>query len=455
MKNLTIIYPNVSNRAIIKKITEILDENDELITFKSNSSTLKDDLNKYIKNAVFDDVLIISIKDTTIFDAIEKFRRDGLIYNNPQNNNKKVVSSKTSIKINRNETSLPQTKVNNVKKYIQELYDNSEMKQEISTKEKEARKQIISKKKLSNSIRDSNKPKILFISDVKGWAWWLKSEFIKYYLSDEFDIDIISVVDDKKSKIDSSKYDLYLTFGWSYVHFLVKSGVPYHRRITGVTAHRPFNTLKKELNKTKYIHANSLMLSNEVKSINPNVFYVPNGVDASLFYPIQNKEENFLSRDYINIGHVGKKAKLKCQDTIIEPCVKKLSKYGFKYISHYNDYRNRIPHTEMPKLYNNMDIFIVASKEDGTPNGALEAMASGIPVISNKIGNMPEIIINGYNGYLVDKLDIDSYIDLIKNLDKEHIIEMGKNARQSILNSWTWEKKSENYRNMFHKILGE
>jgi hypothetical protein len=42
------------------------------------------------------------------------------------------------------------------------------MKQEISTKEKEARKQIISKKKLSNSIRDSNKPKILFISDVKG-----------------------------------------------------------------------------------------------------------------------------------------------------------------------------------------------------------------------------------------------------------------------------------------------
>jgi hypothetical protein len=168
MKNLTIIYPNVSNRAIIKKITEILDENDELITFKSNSSTLKDDLNKYIKNAVFDDVLIISIKDTTIFDAIEKFRRDGLIYNNPQNNNKKVVSSKTSIKINRNETSLPQTKVNNVKKYIQELYDNSEMKQEISTKEKEARKQIISKKKLSNSIRDSNKPKILFISDVKG-----------------------------------------------------------------------------------------------------------------------------------------------------------------------------------------------------------------------------------------------------------------------------------------------
>jgi hypothetical protein len=45
-------------------------------------------------------------------------------------------------------------------------------------------------------------------------------------------------------------------------------------------------------------------------------------------------------------------------------------------------------------------------------------------------------------------------VNLIKNLDKDHIIEMGKNARQSILNNWTWKKQSENYRNMFHKILG-
>jgi glycosyltransferase involved in cell wall biosynthesis len=96
---------------------------------------------------------------------------------------------------------------------------------------------------------------------------------------------------------------------------------------------------------------------------------------------------------------------------------------------------NKVPHTEMHELYNDMDLFIVASLEDGTPNGALEAMASGIPVISNRIGNMPEIIQNGYNGYLIDgPTKIENYVKLIKNLDKEHLIEMGKNARQSILN---------------------
>jgi hypothetical protein len=31
---------------------------------------------------------------------------------------------------------------------------------------------------------------------------------------------------------------------------------------------------------------------------------------------------------------------------------------------------------------------------------------------------------------------------------------MGKNARQSILNGWTWEHQAQNYKNMFWKLLG-
>lgn len=442
--NLTVIFPNISNKTIIKTLSKNLDDNDEIITFKQNPKTLVNDLNYYISNSKYDDILILNPKESSIsknIKMVENFRVEGYFCSNLTKLNK--ISPSSSIKFNKNCVRLPDqsNKIINLKQYITVL--NQSVSEHFQPE-----------KKTPSRIKLSYKPKILFVSDVKGWAWWIKSEFIKYYLSDEFNIDIISVVDDKKAKIDSSKYDLYLTFGWSYVHYLIKNNVPFHRRITGVTAHRPFNTIKEKLTKAKYIHANSMMLLDEIKKLTSNVFYVPNGVDTDLFYPIENKEERILSRDYINIGHVGKKAKLKCQDTIIEPCMKKLSKYGFKYIYHYNDYRNRIPHTEMPRLYNDMDLFIVASKEDGTPNGALEAMASGIPVISNKIGNMDTCIINGYNGYLVDKLNIDNYVDLIKNLDKEHIVEMGKNARQTILNNWTWEKKAENYRDMFHKILG-
>ena len=43
-------------------------------------------------------------------------------------------------------------------------------------------------------INVSQKPKILFISDVKGWAWWIKSEYLKKYL--------LKIQDSQPSHID-------------------------------------------------------------------------------------------------------------------------------------------------------------------------------------------------------------------------------------------------------------
>ena len=104
----------------------------------------------------------------------------------------------------------------------------------------------------------------------------------------------------------------------------------------------------------------------------------------------------------------------------------------------------------MADIYNQMDVFIVASEEDGTPNPALEAAACGRPIISNRIGNMPEFIKDGYNGFIVG-LNIDEYIDKLnyfKN-NRDKMIEMGKNARKTVEENWTWKKQAENYRTMF------
>ena len=57
------------------------------------------------------------------------------------------------------------------------------------------------------------KPRILFITDVKNWAWWIKSEYLKKYLSEYYNIDIINVISDNNQMqynvVNQSKYDLY------------------------------------------------------------------------------------------------------------------------------------------------------------------------------------------------------------------------------------------------------
>ncbi len=294
---------------------------------------------------------------------------------------------------------------------------------------------------------DGVKPNIAILVDVEGWAWWIKSQYLIRYLSDDFNFTLVSLIDGGKHyRIENDLFDLYLTFGYSYIPYLRK--VPFEKRISGVTAHRG-NSIIQDLKSVKWLHANSILLRNFLlKSgfAEENVFYVPNGVDTEMFYskkPINPNSE-------LIVGHIGKISPLKGQKEIIEPAVK-ASKV--KYFSHYNTWEEKIPYDKMVDLYQNIDLFIVASTEDGTPCPALEAAACGRPILSNAIGNMPEFIVDGYNGFIVKK-DISEYVNKIKWLKnhKKELVRMGYNARKTAI-EWDWCIQAENYRDMFTTIL--
>jgi len=292
---------------------------------------------------------------------------------------------------------------------------------------------------------DENLKNILLVCDVKGWAWWNKSQYLKHYLSDEFNIFIDYVIGPGSNSLIYKEFDLYFTFGYSYIDYFKK--INNIKKMTGVTAHRPLRVIRGSMMKTEHVHANSMLLYKELISFHNNVHYVPNGVDENLFVP---KSPINFEGDFV-VGHVGKKCDQKGQCNIIIPA---MEKSGTKSITHLNDYRNKKPYCKMYELYNNMDVFIVASDEDGTPNPALEAAACGRPIISNKIGNMPEFIIDGYNGFIVEK-NIDAYVDKLewcKN-NRDKVAEMGINARKTIEEGWTWKLQAENYREMFRKVL--
>jgi glycosyltransferase involved in cell wall biosynthesis len=293
------------------------------------------------------------------------------------------------------------------------------------------------------------KPAILIITDVKGWAWWLKSQYIKEHLSDEFDIDIKCVIGEgciPPHKIDQNSYDLYFTYGFSYIDLLYR--VPRNRKVTGVTAHRRKNVIFPKMKMAGHHHANSKMLLNELHDMGfTNAYYLPNGVDADLFKPIVPIKKD---GDLI-VGHVGKECQAKGQREYILPAIKAAECKSFTNLRTWQD---KLPHKEMPNLYNQMDVFVVASVEDGTPNPALEAAACGRPIISNHIGNMPELIKDGYNGFIVPR-KIGAYVEKIKYFkeNRDELIRMGENARKSILAEWTWKHQSERYRSMFKDIF--
>jgi glycosyltransferase involved in cell wall biosynthesis len=57
---------------------------------------------------------------------------------------------------------------------------------------------------------------------------------------------------------------------------------------------------------------------------------------------------------------------------------------------------------ELAKAYQQADIVIIPSMEEGLPNAGMEAAASGCALIGTNVGGIPEIIINGKTGILIE-----------------------------------------------------
>lgn len=77
-----------------------------------------------------------------------------------------------------------------------------------------------------------------------------------------------------------------------------------------------------------------------------------------------------------------------------------------------------------------MDFFIVPSYDGGLPMALLEGMAEGKAVISTSLGGIPEVVEDGYNGFLVKPGDVEMLADRINTLlcHRDLCTQMGRNS---------------------------
>ena len=87
------------------------------------------------------------------------------------------------------------------------------------------------------------------------------------------------------------------------------------------------------------------------------------------------------------------------------------------------------------KLLNN-ELFVLTSDFEGMPNALMEAMATGMPVISTKCspGGAETLIRDGFNGLLVERGDIQGLaVALSRMVDNSQFeIQLANNARNSM-----------------------
>jgi len=214
-------------------------------------------------------------------------------------------------------------------------------------------------------------------------------------------------------------------------------------------------------------HFTKWELMNYYKIPEGKIRVIHNGVDISKFKPATDKRkvkaELGFNPDDIAIVSVGRLYARKGLFTLIEsmpvvvnrfPNAKfiisgkgqsdemhKLLVYAEKLSVKDNIiFTGYYPDKKLPKLYQAADIFAFSTFYEHHPFAVLEALATGLPVVTTTVGGIPETIESGKNGFLAEPFNPKTFGEKILYLLEHPAFakEMGAQARKTIVENYDW-----------------
>jgi len=115
-------------------------------------------------------------------------------------------------------------------------------------------------------------------------------------------------------------------------------------------------------------------------------------------------------------------------------------------------FKGRVPAERMPQLYRDNDIFVVSSAHEGMSNAMLEAMASGLPIITTRCEGVEELIAG--NGIIIEQANAEEIAEAIKKLadNRQTCMKMSVAARKRAA-LFTWSSVAGKYIELYQEII--
>lgn len=100
------------------------------------------------------------------------------------------------------------------------------------------------------------------------------------------------------------------------------------------------------------------------------------------------------------------------------------------------------------------DIYISTSKSEGMPNGVLEAMASGLPLIlSNILQHLEVLEVDKQCGYSYDLGNIHELANIMDKMLDEDLLDMGERSYRAVINNFTASGMSKRYQKLYLNLI--
>lgn len=199
-----------------------------------------------------------------------------------------------------------------------------------------------------------------------------------------------------------------------------------------------------------------------LKSNTSNIILIPNFIDESFILT----GSKYIRNKITNISYVGHIMKTKGVYEIIE-VAKKLPGIVFKLAGPVADeiykiqtpsniiFMGSIAKQQVKELLSDTDIFLFPSYSEGFANALLEAMASGLPIITTPVGANHDMI-ESSGGIFVKVGDSNGLIKAIYELEDPSIrVEMSKWNINKVKHEYTMEKVMSKMLSLYNMIISE
>lgn len=199
---------------------------------------------------------------------------------------------------------------------------------------------------------------------------------------------------------------------------------------------------------------------------------IPNCIDAEVYQPMNKQEIADVfglkpDKKYLLFGAMHattdknkgfellidalQQLKVKDKELIVYGTDEDLSKYDIPMPVHSLGYIRG--DKQMAMLYNAADVVAVPSKSENLSNTIMESLSCETPVVAFNIGGNGDMIDHKQNGYLAqeyDSADMARGIEWCLNHNEGNVL--GRNARQKVLDNYTIEIVSKQYKELYSMI---
>jgi len=110
---------------------------------------------------------------------------------------------------------------------------------------------------------------------------------------------------------------------------------------------------------------------------------------------------------------------------------------------------------DLPSLYAAADALIFPTYYEAAPLVCMEAMASGLPLFSTRVGGVGDYLKEGRNGYFIDR-NVESIVQQLQPvLSADHVIKTLSDGARATAEEYSWPRIAERYLELIEEVYRE